>query len=149
MKTLLVALDASPVAEHVLAAARALATAMDAKVVLLRVVGLPTELPPEAFAMAPDNVATLLEEAARKDMTVVAREMPPGMLADSVVTIGTPWRTICDVADERGADVIVIGAHGHRFVDKILGTTTSRVVSHTNRSVYIVRPSAAPVPKAD
>jgi nucleotide-binding universal stress UspA family protein len=139
MKKILVGLDSSPVASKVLAAAAELARGFGAELVLLRAVGLPTELPPEAFAMAPDNVTTLLFEAAEKDLAALSGQLPAGAVARRVVRVGTPWKVVCDVADEEQADLIVVGAHGHRFLDRLLGTTTQRVIAHTGRSVYVVR----------
>lgn len=142
MKKILVALDSSPVAPKVLAEAALFARSFGAELVLLRAVGLPTELPPEAFAMTPDNVTTLLFETAEKDLASLAASLPDVAKARRIVRVGTAWRVVCDVADEEQADLVMIGAHGHRFIDRVLGTTTQRVVAHTERSVYIVRPPA-------
>jgi len=140
MKKILVALDSSPIAPKVLAEAALFARTFGAELVLLRAVGLPTELPPEAFVMAPDNVTTLLFETAEKDLANLASILPSELKARRVVRVGTAWRVVCDVADEEAVDLILIGAHGHRFLDRVLGTTTQRVVAHTERSVYIARP---------
>jgi nucleotide-binding universal stress UspA family protein len=142
MKKILVALDSSPVAPKVLAEAALFARTFGAELVLLRAVGLPTELPPEAFAMTPDNVTTLLFETAEKDLSGLAATLPDVATARRIVRVGTAWRVVCDVADEEQVDLVMIGAHGHRFIDRVLGTTTQRVVSHTERSLYIVRPPA-------
>ncbi|MFO0608469.1 MAG: universal stress protein [Polyangiales bacterium] len=142
MKKILVALDSSPVAPKVLAEAALFARTFGAELVLLRAVGLPTELPPEAFAMTPDNVTTLLFETAEKDLAGLAASLPDVATARRIVRVGTAWRVVCDVADEEQVDLVMIGAHGHRFIDRVLGTTTQRVVSHTERSLYIVRPPA-------
>lgn len=142
MKKILVALDSSPVAPKVLAEAALFARTFGAELVLLRAVGLPTELPPEAFAMTPDNVTTLLFETAEKDLAGLAATLPDVATARRIVRVGTAWRVVCDVADEEQVDLVMIGAHGHRFIDRVLGTTTQRVVSHTERSLYIVRPPA-------
>jgi nucleotide-binding universal stress UspA family protein len=141
MSKFLVALDSSPFAPQVLSRAVALAQQTGAKLVLLRAVGLPTELPLEAYAMPPESVASLLEKVARKDLLDHAATVPAGLLEGQVVEIGVPWRTICDVAAREKVDLIVMGAHGHRFLDGVLGTTTGRVVTHAVPSVYVVRPA--------
>lgn len=143
MKKILVALDSSPVASKVLAEAGRFARTFGAELILLRAVGLPTELPPEAFSMTPDNVTTLLFELAEKDLAHLAAQVPEAAQARRIVRVGTAWRVVCDVADEEQVDLIMIGAHGHRFIDRVLGTTTQRVVSHTERSVYVVRPGSS------
>ncbi len=139
MKTILVALDFSAAGKYVLTSARDMAQKMGARLVLLHAVGIPVELPPEAYVMSPENVVDLLVQNAKKDLDAAARDLPPDLVDGVVVEVGTPWRAICDVAEAREADLIIIGAHGHKLLDRVLGTTTSRVVSHTDRSVLVVR----------
>lgn len=139
MKKILVALDSSSVANVVLQRAAELASAYRATLVLVRAVGLPTELPPEALAMDPDSVTGLLVKAAERDLERLAATLPPDLAVERTVQVGTPWRIICDLADDYDVDLVVIGAHGHRLLDRVLGTTTNRVVTHTERSMHIVR----------
>jgi nucleotide-binding universal stress UspA family protein len=139
MKTWLVALDNSPMAEVVLAAARELAPSSGARLLLLRAVSVPAELPPEAYVMAPNQVVELLVRVAQRDLEALAGTLPPHLLAGTRVELGTPWRAVCDVARELGSEVVILGAHGHRVLDRVLGTTTGRVLSHTDASVVVVR----------
>ncbi len=149
MKKILVALDTSTMAHVVLQRAVELARALGASLVLVRAVGLPTELPPEALSMDPDSVTGLLVKAAERDLERLAGEVPADIATERSVQVGTPWRIICDLAEDHDVELVVLGAHGHRLLDRVLGTTTSRVVSHTDRSMHIVRPPrAAPAPAA-
>lgn len=143
MKKILVALDSSPAAAVVLPHAVALARAFGAELVLLRAVGLPTELPPEALSMEPDGVTGLLQSVAERELSRLAAAVPEDVPSTREVRIGTPWQVICQAAEEYDVELIVLGAHGHRLLDRVLGTTTSRVVSHTERSMHIVRPPRA------
>jgi nucleotide-binding universal stress UspA family protein len=59
------------------------------------------------------------------------------------VHIGTPWDGICRAAKEHEADLVVIGAHGYGTLDRLLGTTASKVVNHIDRSVMVVREPAS------
>lgn len=140
MKTVLVPIDSSPVAELVISTAVEYARSHDAKIRLLRVVGLPTELPLEAYAMTPDDISGLLVKSAQRELERIATTIPAELFAGLRVELGAPWRTICDIATEEDVDLIVMGAHGHRFLDTLLGTTTSRVVTHADRGVFVVRP---------
>ncbi len=139
MKTFLVALDDSPMAPRVLAEAKRHAEAFGAKLLLLRAVGLPAELPLEAYAMSPDAVADLLLKKAREDLHGFAGEVAPERLDGVRVELGVPWRVICDIAEQTGSAMVIVGAHGHKWFDRVLGTTTSRVVSHTECPTLIVR----------
>lgn len=141
MKTYLVALDSSPIATEVLATVKELAQKMQARVVLLRAVMRPLELPAEVFTMYPDKVEAMLVEDGRQQLAALARELPPELVVETVVQVGVPWQVICAAAKAREADLIVLGAHGHRFLDRLLGTTAQRVVSHADRSILVVWPS--------
>ncbi|MEZ4405053.1 MAG: universal stress protein [Polyangiales bacterium] len=140
MKKLLVPVDGSPVAPLVLSAAVDYARGHGATITLMRVVSLPTELPVEAYAMTPDDVTGLLIKGAEADLARAAEAIPEALRAGTRVELGAPWRAICDVATEEDVDVIVMGAHGHKLLDTLLGTTTGRVVTHSDRSVFVVRP---------
>jgi nucleotide-binding universal stress UspA family protein len=49
------------------------------------------------------------------------------------------WRGIVEVAEERGASLIVLGPHRRRgLVGHLLGSVTAAVVAHTTSSVLIV-----------
>ena len=50
------------------------------------------------------------------------------------------WDAICSHALEHDVDVIVIGSHDYRFLDRIVGTTAAKVVNHADRPVLVVRP---------
>jgi sulfite exporter TauE/SafE/nucleotide-binding universal stress UspA family protein len=139
MSTVLVALDSSSAAPKVLEAAVAQARHLGATLTLIRAVGLPTELPLEAYAMAPDSVADLLVKAAKVELGRHAEALPPGLLRESIAEVGVPWRVICDTAKRLESPMIVLGAHGHRLLDGLVGTTTTRVVNHADRPVLVVR----------
>lgn len=146
MSKILVPIDSSPAAAQVLAAAYEFARTHHAELVLLRAIGIPTELPMEAYAMAPDNVAGLLEKSGRAELEKIAAEVPAGIRASVRVEFGAAWQVICDVAKSEDVLLVVMGAHNHRFLDGMLGTTATRVVNHCDRSVLIVRRPSAPVP---
>ncbi len=143
MTKILVPIDSTPVAKAVLAAAVEEARWRGAELVLLRALGIPTELPLEAYAMAPDLVASLVERSAREELEAVRVMLPSGVTATVRVEYGAAWRVICDVARHEDAALVVIGAHGHRTLDGLLGTTASRVVTHLDRSVLVVRSPGA------
>lgn len=148
MKTYLVALDSSEISADVLSQVKEQAEKVGARLVLLRAVMRPLELPAEVFTMFPDKVEAMLVEAGRQQLLTLAKELPPELIVETVVQVGVPWQVICAAAKARDVDLIVVGAHGHRFLDRLLGTTAQRVVAHADRSVLVVwpaHPAAKPV----
>ncbi len=140
MNHLLVGLDASPRAPEVLAAAVRLASKTGARLTLVRAVSLPLELPPAAYAMPPDQVGPLLERDARNQLAALAATtVPPALEPSLLVELGTPWQVVCDAARRIKADLIVIGSHGYGMIDRVLGSTATKIVNHAGCSVLVVR----------
>jgi len=143
MKRILVCLDASPRAAFVLETATDLAQRTGAKLVLLRSVGLPAEIDQEFYVHAAASMTDLLVDKAKKDLDVLTKDVPAGVIEGYDVHIGTPWDTICREAKERDADLVILGSHGYSGLDRILGTTAAKVVNHCEVSVLVVRPKKA------
>jgi nucleotide-binding universal stress UspA family protein len=139
MNLFLVALDGSPRAEGVLRDADTLAAKMGARLWLVHCVPLPPELPVSLWTAPDTTFVEQLRVGARKEIEALARSIPPERLAGITIDVGTPWRTICEAADEHGADLVVIGAHGYGTLERVLGTTAARVVNHSKHTVLVVR----------
>lgn len=139
MKKILAALDSSPRASHVLASASALAAATGAELYLLRTIGLPPDLPDDAYRLSPDGVTELLRANAARDLEHLASTIDPKVVVHILVRIGVPWGAILEAAKQHEADLIVIGSHGYTAIDHVLGTTAAKLVNHADRSVLVVR----------
>ncbi len=139
MERILVALDASPRTEQVLAAAVDLAKRTGAGLVLYRAVGVPAELPALALSVSPTDLAALLQKVAREQLDSLARAVPPSLLRGIHVDLAIPWQGVCEAAHREKADLIVIGSHGYHGIDKVLGTTAAKIVNHAEQSVLVVK----------
>jgi nucleotide-binding universal stress UspA family protein len=139
MHLIVVGLDSSPRAPGVLTRAAALAQATGAKLLVLRAVGLPTDLPPELYGISPDAVPEKLTAATQADLERLVAAHASAVPVEVDARIGTPWRTLCSVAADRKADLIIVGTHGHTVLDSLLGTTAARTVNHAPCSVLVVR----------
>jgi len=139
MKRILACLDGSPRAPGVLATAVAVAGAQGAKLVLLRSVGLPPDVPQDFWKTTDEPLLDVLERRAKTYLDECTAGLPAGLLADTVVVVGAPWEAICDTARRTGADLIVVGSHGYGALDRLLGTTAAKVVNHAPCSVLVAR----------
>lgn len=148
MKLILVGLDSSPRAQHVLATALDLARRTGSKVRLLRAVGLPPELPSNVWSMPPAQVTEQFLVTARQELDEAAKRISPELLDGCTVQVGVPWDAICNAAKEHDVDLIVIGSHGYGILDRLLGTTAAKVVNHSDRSVLVVKSEDAAESKA-
>lgn len=139
MKRILVGLDASPRAAAVLAAAVRLADVMAAKLVLFRAINLPIELPREVYMATDVRLEDVLKRNAHEALGRMASELPSGMVEAIVTDLAIPWDGIIRASRRLDADLIVIGAHGFRALDHLLGTTAAKVVNRADRNVFVVR----------
>jgi nucleotide-binding universal stress UspA family protein len=139
-KDIVVGLDGSPRTEAVLRAALELAGATDARLVVVHVVQLPPELPASLWGANPEEMIGQVLRGARRQVDGWLRGVPARRLHDVIVELGVPWRQLCEIATARDASAIVVGAHGHGALERIVGTTASRVVNHADRPVLVVRP---------
>jgi nucleotide-binding universal stress UspA family protein len=139
MKRILVAIDASPRAATVLDAATQIAQLSGASLIVFRAVGVPPDLPREILELTDKRLEEILIANARADVEQRTRDLPPGRVETIVAELATAWDGICRKAREVDADLIVIGSHGYGGLDRLLGTTASKVVNHTDRNVLVVR----------
>ena len=80
-------------------------------------------------------------EASTAIDSVNQRLKAAGVQADTrVVDAHSVWRGILEAADAVGVDLIVIGSHGRRGLEKlVLGSVTQSVLSHTKITTLVVR----------
>ena len=144
VRRILVGLDGSPREPLVLAAAQALALRFDAKLLLVRAVGLPPEIPHEAWQDPKCSIKAYLEDKARDGLERCAKVLCDALRSSCAleVVVATPWEALCLGAQAHEVDLIVIGSHGYGGLDRILGTTAARVVNHAPCSVFVVRAAA-------
>lgn len=60
--------------------------------------------------------------------------------AEPLVEVGEPGSTICEVAARVGADVVVLGSHGHGWLQRVLiGSVSNHVLQHAPCPVLVMR----------
>jgi len=76
---------------------------------------------------------------ARDSLEELARQVPAGAVKGTSWGTSDPTASICGAAREIDADLVVVGAVGHRSGGALLGSTAGRVANQCDRSVLIVR----------
>ena len=78
-------------------------------------------------------------EGAHEELSRTANAVSGGQV-DKRAELGDAAPTICAIAAEVGADVIIIGSHGRKGVKRLmLGSTSEHVVRHAPCPVLVVR----------
>jgi nucleotide-binding universal stress UspA family protein len=108
----------------------------------------PNQLPMSlAFAEGPTAALDILEvrdQRRRQGEELVSHAaeqlQAAGFQTSTVVRDGDARHAILDVAAEWGPDVIVLGSHGRKGVDRfLLGSVSEGIVRHAPCSVEVVR----------
>ena len=139
MKRILVGLDGSPRAPAVLDAAVKLAKSQGARVVLMRGVGLPPDVPQDFWRTTEEPLLDVLTRRAKEYLDGCVANVPQDCFGGIEIAVGVPWQAICEMAHAVEADVVVIGSHGYSGFDRLLGTTAAKVVNHAPCTVVVVR----------
>ncbi|HET6514589.1 MAG TPA: universal stress protein [Thermodesulfovibrionales bacterium] len=137
LKTILLATDGSEYSEAALREAINLAKACSTKLYVLSVV----EVNPEYATMAPQIVEKAEEETRRLLASVKEYAAGEGIECETIVHEGEePYEFIVEEAEKKHVDMIVMGRHGRRGLQRLLmGSVTSKVIGHTPCSVLVVK----------
>jgi nucleotide-binding universal stress UspA family protein len=147
-RTIVVGTDGSELAAQVVARAAWLAVRDDADLVIVCAF---SELPRRAEAK---NVASLGgdsrigqvlgREAARQalDAAMATAKSEDATVSAALLVDGEPSKALVSTAQERSADLIVLGAiHDRSLADRLLGTVATEVTKRATCDVLIVRPA--------
>jgi nucleotide-binding universal stress UspA family protein len=144
MQTVVVSFDESEPAERAVKRAADLAEAFDASLVVVAVAEAP--LPGSGFDVLPGAPERLASEAAEEfelanQRLERARRLLEGraVRAEFVPDVGPPAERVLELADQRDADVIVVGIEEAGFLEHLLeGGGGDDVAHRTRRDVLIV-----------
>jgi nucleotide-binding universal stress UspA family protein len=95
--------------------------------------------------MAAGSADPLLVEALEEQESEVRQEVlrlvgGTGLAWEFVVRVGSPGEEIVKVADETGADLIVVGSNRHSSLHNLLlGSTAAYLATHSRIPVLVTR----------
>lgn len=93
----------------------------------------------EYYAEA-DHYALKVAENTTENAAKILREKNPALTITTIVIEGSPKSAILKEAETFGADLIVVGSHGHGVIECfLLGSVSQAVSLHAKCSVEIVR----------
>ena len=127
MKTIVLGYDDSEASQRALERAASLAKAFGSGLIVTSVTPIMTSIGRSGGPIDPtDPPAKHAAELAH------AKEYLAGqcLSADLQPAVGNPADTIVELAEQRGADLIVVGTHGPNVLERLLGQSVSESVSH-------------------
>lgn len=137
-RNILVPVDFSAHTERVVRRALEAAGKRHANVTLLHVVD-DILMPGEFYDIALDlELEKKQHEVAHSRMEKLQESFDYDRLATEVLS-GNPGATIINYADEHDIDLVVIGSHGRRGIERLLGSVVNRVMQHAISDILMVR----------
>jgi nucleotide-binding universal stress UspA family protein len=144
IKRIVVAADGSPASSRGLEQVADLAPRVGAKVVVVYVRHLPA-----TALMAPGIADSTMVQSLDEQEAGVRQEAlralgRTGIEWEVVVRAGSPGEEIVQVADESGADLVVVGSNRHSSLHNLfLGSTAAYLAAHSQAPVLVMRSRAA------
>ncbi len=144
MKAILVPVDFSRVTDQSTTLAGNLAIACGAKVVLIHVAqGYLEDFAVAADVPVPQMSREMLADQlknARERLAALAEELQSrGCTVETVMVEGPIVPKICEEAQRRGIDMIVLGSHGHgQLHDLLMGSVSQGVIRRAGLPVLVV-----------
>jgi nucleotide-binding universal stress UspA family protein len=152
---ILVALDRSEIGQQVFEQALVLAKATKADLLLLHVLSPEEEGSPripmvsnydyypglseQSFEIYQNQWDNFKAEGVKMLQTFAAKANTAGISTEFTQTMGNPGKTICKLAANYGANLIVMGHRGLSGIKELLlGSVSNYVLHHAPCSVYIV-----------
>lgn len=150
MKKILIAIDYNPTAKNVAETGYSLAKSMNAEITLLHVVADYTyysslDYSPimgfDSFSnlgMLQTNTVVELQSAAQKYLEKIKSHLGDAAIK-TIVKDGDSGDAIVEASKELNADVIVMGSHSRRGLEKILmGSVSEKVLRNSHIPLFII-----------
>ena len=135
MKKIVVGYDDTDGAKRALERAAELAKAFGSELIVTSVVPTSVSIGRSAGPIDPtDPPAKHAEELARAKAYLDGE----GLSAELAPAIGDPADAIAELAQERGADLIVVGTREPNVLQRLLGQSVSEAVSHKAHSDVLI-----------
>jgi nucleotide-binding universal stress UspA family protein len=137
---ILFATDSSPEADKAKELLGSLPLAPGSELIVMSVAPQGESSPSEVDKEAPPEELGAAQETADGAAYYLAKA---GVSTECMVTCGHPADRICQAAEEKGADLVVVGSRGRSSLARFfLGSVSENVAKHAPGHVLIVKPPA-------
>lgn len=144
MKTVLAAVDLSPISSAVIAEANELAKTMRARLVVLHVFPFPD--PTSPYRLSEEDIPRLIADGRQSvEHSLTALTEGTGAILEAIHSNDDPSITIREHARMCGADYLVVGSHGFKaFHHYMVGGTVRDLVHSSPCPILIVHEPPPP-----
>lgn len=144
-KTILVGTDFSDLSDEALRTAALYAKTFASRVLVAHVFDPTPNVPPIVWSrpdLLDDSIRAEIEEAIRETLnrkiSSLFQDVPE--VEPRVCRHPSAGRALCEIAEDEGADLLILGSHGRSGLSRVfLGSVAEKVVRHAPCPVLVVR----------
>ena len=146
IRRILVPIDFTETSERALDYAVELARKLGAEITVMHAYELPIYGFPDGALVASVDVATRISQASQEGLqAAVEKRRNCGVEMRAILRDGPPADEIATVADEIGADLVVLGTHGRRGLRRaIMGSVAEEVIRACQCPVLTIHDTGEP-----
>ena len=138
-RRILIAVDESPIAAHAVDVGLELTRSLGGEAAFIHVVDSAYGFAPES-EVSPDELMSLAQREGQSLLAKYQRQAASQPITLQLMPTGEPGAEIVQAAADWPADIIVIGSHGRRGVQRLLvGSIAEEVMRNAPCPVLIVR----------
>ena len=139
---ILIAVDSEPIAVRAVDVGAELASALRAEIALINVVESALGYPADTGGVPPGEILALAKQDAKKLISNLRRHLSAETIVMELVPVGSPATEIVRAANDWSADMIVLGSHGRKGVQRaLLGSVAEAVMRQARCPVLVIRAS--------
>ena len=139
---ILIAVDSEPIAVRAVDVGAELASALRAEIALINVVESALGYPADTGGVPPGEILALAKQDAKKLISNLRRHLSAETIVMELVPVGSPATEIVRAANDWSADMIVLGSHGRKGMQRaLLGSVAEAVMRQARCPVLVIRAS--------
>lgn len=128
-KTIICAVEISQEGKTVLSKAQEIASKFGGELVVISV------LP---YTFLPKDYQKELKDKAIPGFNKIADEHGISK-KNRMLKVGKPYEVICNMAEKKQADLIIMGTHSKKGISSLIGSTATGIANHASCDVLLVR----------
>lgn len=128
-KNILCAIDTSSENKEVLEKARIIAEQNDASLSIIHTI---------EYSILPKDYQKIMKEEAIPKINKLADKYNITK-KNQFIKFGKPYENICNLADKKSIDLIILGSHGRHGIKAILGSTANGVLHYAKCDTLLIK----------
>jgi nucleotide-binding universal stress UspA family protein len=137
MKKILFAIGEGPTSEKVASDGFEISKQLNAEIALVSIVDTSTLSTDGGITL--HDMVNIIRSEFKKNHNLLIENIFKEYKVWTFIEEGKPFEMILKIAEEWGADLIVIGTHGRKgFSHLLMGSVAEKVIRHSNKPLFVI-----------